>query len=66
MFYYLDGTVAEMGENLAVIDISGAGYACRVTTNTLSRLETGKRAKLYTYCNIKEDAFDIYGFFDLG
>ncbi|MCL2392550.1 MAG: Holliday junction branch migration protein RuvA [Oscillospiraceae bacterium] len=65
MFYYLDGEVSIIGQNLAVIDISGAGYACMTTMNTISRLEVGKKAKLYTYCNVKEDAFDIYGFFDL-
>jgi len=66
MFYYLEGTVTVIGLNLAVIDAGGAGYACMATRNTLSRLETGKKARLYTFCNIKEDAFDIYGFFDLG
>ena len=65
MFYYLEGTVAEIGQNLAVIDIGGAGYACRVTANTMSRLENNKKARLYTFCYIKEDAFDIYGFHDL-
>ena len=65
MFYYLEGMVALIGQNLAVIDIGGAGYACISTLNTLSRIESGKKARLYTYCNIKEDAFDIYGFFDL-
>ena len=30
----------------------------------LARLEAGKKARLYTYCHIKEDAFDIYGFYD--
>ena len=63
MFYYLDGMISYIGQNLAVVDINGAGYACSCTTNTLSYLETGKKAKLYTYCNIKEDAFDIYGFY---
>jgi len=66
MFHYLEGIVAIIGQNLAVIDVSGAGYACMTTTSTLSRLETGKKARLYTYCHIKEDAFDIFGFFDLG
>ena len=47
------------------MDTGGTGYACLTTLNTLSHLETGKKARLYTYCNIKEDAFDIYGFFDL-
>ena len=65
MFYYLEGTVAVISQNLAVIDIGGAGYACMTTLNTLSRLETGKKAKLFTYCNVKEDAFDIYGFYDM-
>jgi len=65
MFYYLEGTVTVIGQNLAVVDINGAGYACMTTLRTLSHLETGKKAKLYTYCNVKEDAFDIYGFYDL-
>lgn len=65
MFYYLEGTITHMDANLAVLDIGGAGYACAVTANTMSHLESGKKARLYTYCNIKEDAFDIFGFYDL-
>lgn len=65
MFYHLEGDVDLIGQNLAVIDIGGVGYACMSTTNTLSRLETGKKAKLYIYTNVKEDAFDLYGFYDL-
>ncbi len=63
MFYYLKGEVAYIGPNLAVIDCGGAGYACHTTANTISFLKTGDKAKLYTYCHIREDAFDIYGFF---
>lgn len=66
MFYYLEGTVSVIESNIAVIDIGGVGYCCYTTLNTLSHLEKGKKARLYTYCNIKEDAFDIYGFYDLG
>ena len=65
MFYYLEGTVTIVGQSLAVIDIGGAGYACMTTAATLAHLENGKKARLYTYCNVKEDAFDIYGFYDL-
>jgi len=65
MFYYLEGIVTLKAQNLAVIDIGGVGYACMTTLNTLSHLETGEKAKLNTYCNIKEDAFDIYGFYDV-
>lgn len=62
MFYYLNGTVAHKEANLTVIDCGGVGYACRTTTNTLSLLNLGEKAKLYTYLNTKEDAFDLYGF----
>lgn len=62
MFYYLNGTVAHKEANLAVIDCGGVGYACRTTTNTLSLLNLGEKAKLYTYLNTTEDAFDLYGF----
>lgn len=62
MFYYLDGTVTLLDNNLAVIDCGGVGYACNTTGYTLSSLKVGNRQKLYTYCYIKEDAFDIYGF----
>ena len=65
MFYYLEGTVTVISMGLVVVDAGGAGYACLTTAKTLSQLEIGKRARLYTYCNIKEDAFDIYGFYDL-
>ena len=62
MFYYLNGTLALVDANLAVIDCGGVGYACHTTNYTLAKLQLGKPAKLFTYCGIKEDAFDIYGF----
>ena len=62
MFYYFNGEVTLLESNLAVIDCSGVGYACRTSSYTLSRLHVGERARLYTYCSIREDAFDIYGF----
>lgn len=62
MFYYLNGVVAEMEANLAVIDCGGVGYACATTNYTLSQLKKGERAKLYTYMNVREDAVDLFGF----
>jgi len=62
MFYYLDGTVAEILPYLAVIDCGGVGYACRTTNNTLAALKKGQRKKLYTYLNVGENLFELYGF----
>ena len=62
MFYYLDGTVAELLPYLAVIDCGGVGYACKTTNNTLSALKKGQRGRVYTYLNVGEDVFDLYGF----
>lgn len=62
MFYYLNGIITAMEANLAVVDCGGVGYACFTTGYTLSQLQVGKTNKLFTYCYIREDAFDIYGF----
>ena len=62
MFYYLDGVVAEILPTLAVIDCGGVGYACQTTNNTLSALKKGQPGKLYTYLNVGENAFALYGF----
>ena len=62
MFYYVNGTVAEIEAGLAVIDCGGVGYACATTNYTLSQLKKGERAKLYTYLNVREDAMEMFGF----
>lgn len=65
MFYYIEGKVAVIEPYIAVIDCGGVGYACHTSSNTISYLNIGERAKLYTYCNVKEDCFDIYGFYTM-
>ena len=62
MFYYINGLVAAIEENLAVLDCGGVGYACHTTNYTLAQIQLGSQQKLFTYCHVKEDAFDIYGF----
>ncbi len=62
MFYYLKGNVAHKDLNFLVIDIGGAGYKVYTSMTTLSRAESGKELKVYTYPHIREDIFDLYGF----
>lgn len=62
MFYYLEGTVVEILPYLAVIDCGGVGYGCKTTNNTLAALKKGQKGKLYTYLNVGEGIFELYGF----
>ena len=62
MFYYVQGQTAHLSPYLAVIDCGGVGYACRTTNHTLARLKKGEQAKLFTYLNVREGVFDLYGF----
>jgi len=62
MIYHVQGTVAEIEPNLAVIDCNGVGYACNTTNYTLSQIKKGDKAKLFTYLNVREDAVDLFGF----
>ena len=65
MFYHLNGIVSDIDINLAVIDCGGVGYAVNTTANTLSHLRQGEKAKLYISECIKEDSFDLYGFWSM-
>ncbi|MCD8356124.1 MAG: Holliday junction branch migration protein RuvA [Clostridia bacterium] len=62
MFYYLEGIVALIEKELAVIDCGGVGYACRTSQNTCASIQKGKMTRLYTYMSIRENACDLYGF----
>lgn len=63
MFHHIEGIVSEIGQNLAVIDCGGIGFSLNTTMNTLSFLKIGEKSKLYVSESVKEDAFDLYGFY---
>ena len=63
MLYYVSGTVAVLEPGLAVIDCGGVGYGCRITAYTAAQLKLDQPAKLFVTESIREDAYDLYGFF---
>jgi Holliday junction DNA helicase RuvA len=54
-----------METGFAVIECGGVGFKCSTTVNTIKKLPPiGEKALLYTYLNVREDALDLFGFFD--
>ena len=65
MIYSLNGKLIYSDPTTAVVECGGVGYGCRVTYNTLQRLpDIGQNVLLYTYLNVREDAVDLFGFFE--
>ena len=66
MFYYLNGILAAVINDFAVIDCGGVGYKCTISFTTRSKLpDIGTETKLFTYMNVREDAVDLFGFAEL-
>lgn len=63
MFHHIEGVVSELEPNLAVIDCGGIGFALNATSNTISQLQQGKKAKLFVSESIGENNFDLFGFY---
>lgn len=67
MFYHIAGEYVHIDENFAVIDCGGVGYRLTVSRNTATALGTpgdGRRVKLYTYLQVREDDLELFGFAD--
>ena len=62
MIAFVEGTVATVGADSAVLDTGGVGYRVFCGPATLSRLREGSRARLYTHHLVREDQQALYGF----
>ena len=63
MYAYVNGRVAEKGQNSLVIDVNGVGYLLNVSMNTLQETPpVGENMKVYTVLSVKEDAMELFGF----
>jgi len=65
MIAILTGKVAEKLGDLVVIDVAGVGYGLIVTGADFGLSVVGKDIKFYIYENIRENAYDLYGFSSL-
>lgn len=62
MFAFLRGTVARKGVDRIELDVNGVGYQVFVPELVSRKLVADGTVTLLTYCYIREDAFQIYGF----
>lgn len=64
MIDYIKGQIAELTPTSVTIETYGIGYFINISLNTYSALENLKEAKLFIYESIREDAHQLFGFFD--
>ena len=63
MIAYVNGILENLEEGNAVVDVNGIGYNINISGSTMDRMPgIGEVVKLYTYTNVKEDAFTLFGF----
>lgn len=60
---YVNGILEYIEEGLCVVDVGGIGMNVFISGSTMDRMPgIGEPVKLYTYTNVKEDAFNLFGF----
>lgn len=67
MYEYFQGRLASLEPTQAVVDCGGVGYLLEITLNTyeaLRRVE-GEQVKLYAHHVVREDAQQLFGFYEM-
>lgn len=63
MYAYFKGIIEEINLNETVLEVNGIGYNIQMPmVKALELGNTGDEVKIYTYTNVKEDTFSLFGF----
>ena len=62
MIGMLNGSVAEIDADTAVIDVGGIGFELRMPASDLAALHAGREVRVYTALNVSQDAITLFGF----
>ena len=63
MFAFVEGVLEYIDTDICVIDIGGLGINVNISSRSFSEIgSVGDHVKLYTYTQVAEDAFQLYGF----
>lgn len=63
MIEYIKGNIENLTPTQAVLEAYGVGYALNISLNTYTAIRDQKETKLFVYESIREDAYQLYGFF---
>ncbi len=66
MIAKLTGHVDSLGEDCAVVDVSGVGYLAFCSSRTLGELNPGDAVSLLIETHVREDHIHLYGFMEEG
>lgn len=65
MYYSIRGTIVHKDFGSAALECGGVAYRCAISLHTAERIgRLGEEAKLFTYLSVREDALDLFGFYD--
>lgn len=64
MIDYIKGEIAELNPTNVTIEAYGIGYDISISLNTYTALGNKASARLFIHESIREDAYQLYGFFD--
>ena len=65
MFYSVTGNIIKTFASAAAVECSGVAFKINTSLNTLKKIGSkGNKVTLYTYLSVREDALDLFGFYD--
>ena len=64
MIASVNGRVAAVSPDGAVVEVGGIGLSVQCTPGTIARLQVGEQARLATSLIVREDSLTLYGFAD--
>ena len=64
MIHFIEGQIETLEQNRAIINVNSIGYEVFISLYTFEKLKKKSSCRLLTYFLVKEDAQQLFGFYD--
>ncbi len=64
MIHFIEGQIERLDQNRVIINVNGIGYEIFISLYTFEKLKKKSTCRLLTYFLVKEDAQQLFGFYD--